>query len=234
MSTDVSTAVAACFNCGAELEGTFCSRCGQSNRRARLTVRGWFEDLVTHLTDLDSSRIWQTVIGLTLRPGRVPLDYVEGRRIRYVSPIRYAIGTCALWWAAVALQPAASTVWWVQYGQFINLASLPLLVPFVQLAFLRTLVFNYAEYLGFMLFTTGHVFLWRVGLALIALVPDLPGHILNYADSLLFVIYFGWALWGFHRGRVRYLWLRVVAGILAMGVGGTIINLPVQLLRLAK
>ena len=94
-----------------------------------------------------------------------------------------------------------------------------------------TRVFNYAEYLVFLLFTIGHAFLWRAGLALIALVPDGPRQVLSTVDFFLFVIYFGWALRGFHRGRVRYLWLRVVAAILATLVHGTIINLPLQLLR---
>ena len=129
------------------------------------------------------------MIGLTLHRGRVALDYVESRRIRYVSPLRYAIGTCALWWFTVALQPDASTVWWVQYWQFfIGIHALhdQPRVP-----------------------VTSRV-------ALIAQAPNAPGPILNYADSILFVIYFGGALWGFHRGRARYLWLRVVAGMLAV------------------
>jgi hypothetical protein len=217
-----------CRNCGEALAGEFCTRCGQRHRHQRLGVRVWLEDLVTSVTNLES-RVLQTVIGLTLRPGTVARDYVEGRQVRYVSPVRYALGTCAAWWGAVALQPeaAGNVAWWIEYGQLVNLASIPLLVPFVQVAFIGAR-YNYAEHLGLLLFATGHTFLWRTLLALLALTPlkssglDLAA---NIVDQVLFIAYFTWALWGFHRGRVRLLPLRVLGGVLGVLLGGALINL---------
>jgi hypothetical protein len=235
-ATRVPAYTTVCRNCGEALTGEFCARCGQKHRHERLGVRVWLEDLITSVTNLES-RILQTVIGLTLRPGTVPRDYVEGRQVRYVSPVRYALVTCAAWWAAVALQPGTleGAAWWVQYGQLVNLASIPLLVPFVQVAFIGAR-YNYAEHLGFMLFATGHVFLWRVLFALTPWFTSAPTSavVVSIIDQVLFIAYFAWAMWGFHRGRVKLMPLRVFGGVLAVLIGGALINLALVLLPFSR
>jgi hypothetical protein len=50
----------------------------------------------------------------------------------------------------------------------------------------------------------------------------------------LFIAYFTWALWGFHRGRVRLLPLRVIGGVLGVLVGGTLINVALVLLPFGR
>jgi hypothetical protein len=227
---------AVCRNCGEALEGEFCARCGQRHRHERLGVRALLDELVDSVANLDS-RILQTMIGLTLRPGTVARDYVEGRQVRYVSPVRYAIGTCAAWWGAVALQPGTleNAPWWIEYGQLANLLSIPVLVPFVQVAFIGAR-YNYAEHLVLVLFLTGHTFLWRVLLAFTPWISSAPtlSTVVSIVDQVLFIAYFTWALWGFHRGRVRLLPLRVIGGVLGVLVGGTLINVALVLLPFGR
>lgn len=127
-SSGVPSFTNTCLNCGSGLSGAYCFECGQGHRHARLRLRDWLSDVIDGIANLDS-RILNTVIGLSLRPGLVARDYVQGRRVGYVSPARYALVACALWWLAVSLNPhaaqAASASWQVGYGQFLRFGELP-------------------------------------------------------------------------------------------------------------
>ncbi len=85
----------ACLNCETPLTGSFCGKCGQ-RARGRLTSRELVGDLLAHVLTLESA-LGRTVIGLARRPGAVCLDYVKGRRARYISPLRYCLLTLALY-----------------------------------------------------------------------------------------------------------------------------------------
>jgi hypothetical protein len=222
-SPAIPTFTSTCLNCGAGLGGRFCSHCGQDHRHERLRVSDWVRDAIDAGASLDS-RIWRTIAELTLRPGRMASEYVAGRRAPFVGPLRYAIATCALWFffAIMANDAEAAAVWWVEYGQLINLASLPFIAATYQLPFLASR-YHYAETLSFTLYTTGHVFLWRAGLAVAALF-DAPNNVLLWIDSVLFLAYTSWALWQFHAGRVRWLPLRILAALLVMLIFSSALN----------
>lgn len=79
-----------CLNCGESLTGPHCASCGQAASTGRLQVREILGDAVAHLFNLDS-KVPRTVVGLTLDPGRVVREYVDGRRATYVSPLRYCL-----------------------------------------------------------------------------------------------------------------------------------------------
>jgi hypothetical protein len=76
-----------CPNCGADLEGRWCSACGQKclvegDRRFGHLV-GQFIDAAT---DLDG-RFWGSLRALLFQPGRLSRDYIDGRRARWMSPV---------------------------------------------------------------------------------------------------------------------------------------------------
>jgi hypothetical protein len=233
-SSSVPAFTNTCYNCGAALAGAFCSACGQEHRHERLRAGDWLRDVLDAFTTLDS-RIWRTVAALTERPGRMAQEYVAGSRAPFVSPLRYALGTCALWWFGVALvNDAAGTeaAWWIEYGQLVNLASVPFLALAMQWPFLASR-YNYAETLSFALYTTGHVFLWRAGLALIGFIGD-PGNVLDYADSALYFAYTAWALWQFHAGRVGRRALRVLGALFGILVFSTVLAVALAMLAPAS
>ncbi len=83
-----ATGARTCDNCGAGLTGPFCSRCGQESRDpARIglgeLVREWLGDVFTF-----DSRVLRTLWPLVRRPGVLTVEYLEGRRVRYVPPLR--------------------------------------------------------------------------------------------------------------------------------------------------
>ena len=76
-----------CENCGFELDGPFCGRCGQSER----TTIKFFGSVIMHFLDDVfgyDSRAARTVFPLIFRPGFLTCEYFKGRRVHYVPPLR--------------------------------------------------------------------------------------------------------------------------------------------------
>lgn len=81
-----------CLNCDAQLYGRYCHACGQENIEPRET----FWSLLTHffndITHFDG-KFFKTVFNLVKKPGFLPVEYVNGRRARYLHPIRLYLFT---------------------------------------------------------------------------------------------------------------------------------------------
>lgn len=154
-------------------------------------------------------------------------DYIDGKRIAYISPARYAFATCTLWWFAVALNENED-VWWTDFGQFVNLASVPMLALLVQLAFWGSKL-NYAEHLTFMLFTSAQLYLARAFFALAFLMASPSSRIIGILDVVLALSYFAWALWAFHAGRISWLPLRTVGALLGLQAAFTALDFGLRL-----
>ena len=99
-----------CANCGAPLAGKYCSQCGQRHHEVPVHhfwhfVSEAFEDL-THA----DSRLWQTLIALLFRPGFLTREFLDGRRVRYLPPVRLYLVLSVLFFLIVALTPQAATI----------------------------------------------------------------------------------------------------------------------------
>jgi hypothetical protein len=83
-----------CLNCGAVVYGRFCHICGQENVEPKES----FWHLVTHfvydVTHFDG-KFFSTVKYLLVRPGFLPGEYMRGRRMRYLNPIKMYVFTSA-------------------------------------------------------------------------------------------------------------------------------------------
>ncbi len=76
-----------CGNCGTELLGETCYRCGQPTKglvRQFSSIIGDFLDTVLNI----DTRVFRTLGPLIVKPGFLTQEYFSGRRIRYVSPVR--------------------------------------------------------------------------------------------------------------------------------------------------
>lgn len=73
-----------CANCGAEVDGAYCSACGQKLHLHR-SIGDAVHEMVHGILHFDG-KVWTTLPLLAIRPGFLTRDYVEGRRARYVSP----------------------------------------------------------------------------------------------------------------------------------------------------
>ena len=84
------TATANCQNCGTELLGPHCYRCGQPVNGLVRHFSSIVGDFLDSVFDLDT-RLVRTVGPLFARPGFLTTEYFAGRRVRYVSPVRLFI-----------------------------------------------------------------------------------------------------------------------------------------------
>ena len=76
-----------CLNCGARLHGQYCAVCGQRAGNRLISLWELITDAFGDVFELDS-RLWKTLGPLLARPGRLTLDYLQGRRARYMPPFR--------------------------------------------------------------------------------------------------------------------------------------------------
>lgn len=75
-----------CPNCGEQEVGKYCPNCGQSNKDYNKPVKEIFGDLLDSI-NLDI-RMINTLIPFFTKPGYLTEEYFNGRRKRYVPPMR--------------------------------------------------------------------------------------------------------------------------------------------------
>ena len=76
-----------CKNCDTPLQGEYCHRCGQQDKRYLRSIFAVVGDLMGELGHWDS-RFYRTLSGLFMRPGFLSLEFVRGRHASYVPPLR--------------------------------------------------------------------------------------------------------------------------------------------------
>jgi Protein of unknown function (DUF3667) len=246
-----------CLNCGNEYNGRYCALCGQSSKTGRLTVRTMLKGVLKGLIDFDQP-LYRTLIGLTVRPGSMISEYVEGKRTGYTNPIKYCLSISALLIVLVRLrgsivevasrlmstdptaaEPAAEFLRQYNeinnviqpYSHVISLAMMPVLAGFLYLVF-RKSKRSFADQMAFGCFAVGHVAILNIAilaLNLHHLVFDAVTVLINVGPP----IYITWAAVVFNKNRVVP---GVLRSLLAYGlfVGVTIVlMISVVFIRMA-
>src|SRR2546426_9839069 len=91
-----------CYDCGTPLSGPFCSACGQKAGPLDPTVHDFLHDFTHEMFHVDG-RIFRSLWTLLSAPGVLTRDYFQGRRARWVSPIRLYLIFSLLYFAASSL-----------------------------------------------------------------------------------------------------------------------------------
>jgi Protein of unknown function (DUF3667) len=83
-----------CANCGSELAGPYCHHCGQA---AHVHRSLWHiaEEAVHGIFHFDT-KSWRTLPLLIAQPGKLTRRYIDGQRVRYVSPLALFLFTVFL------------------------------------------------------------------------------------------------------------------------------------------
>ena len=105
MTTDAPPRL--CLNCGNELQGAFCHRCGQRDQAKRLPLKALFHDVLHDIWHFDH-KVLETLRLLVFKPGVLTLAYLEGRRSRYVPPFRLYIFVSFVLFFAFSLVPVGN------------------------------------------------------------------------------------------------------------------------------
>jgi hypothetical protein len=91
-----------CLNCGSALSSKFCPECGQKNKDYSLTFKDFFSDFLEELLDVDS-RVLRSLKLLFTKPGFLTSEYVRGRRVRYIPPVRIYLVASVLFFLSLTL-----------------------------------------------------------------------------------------------------------------------------------
>jgi len=94
-----------CPNCKTALLGQFCASCGQNQKRTDrflfALIAESFEDVFTF-----DSRASKTLFRLMFKPGALTKEYFQGRRARYVQPLRLYFITSIAFFFLLSVQSA--------------------------------------------------------------------------------------------------------------------------------
>ncbi|HIB38233.1 DUF3667 domain-containing protein [Mesonia sp.] len=79
-----------CLNCETplEIEDKYCSYCGQLNSNKKLSFNDFFNEFFGSIFSYDS-RIYRTLNILIFKPGKISLEYIKGKRVKYANPFRF-------------------------------------------------------------------------------------------------------------------------------------------------
>jgi hypothetical protein len=93
-----------CLNCGSRLRGQYCGTCGQRSRSRLISLWELISDAFGDLLEIDS-RLWQTLVPMINRPGRLTHEYLQGRRARYMPPFRMYLVLSLLFFVVAFFDP---------------------------------------------------------------------------------------------------------------------------------
>lgn len=76
-----------CLNCGTELKGDFCHKCGQEAKNNIHTIKGFILEYIGH-TYLWDSNVIRTLKLLVTRPGYLTNEFMEGKFMSQQHPLK--------------------------------------------------------------------------------------------------------------------------------------------------
>ena len=93
-----------CLNCGEVLHGAFCSACGQRDIPPSPTSRELARDAFEDISGWDG-RFASTIRALIAKPGMLTREFLEGRRARYITPVRLYLAASVVYFLLAAGTP---------------------------------------------------------------------------------------------------------------------------------
>jgi len=87
-----------CANCGAAVSGNFCHECGQETVLHVASTREFVHEFIGHYVALEG-KLWKSLKLLLFRPGLLTLEYINGRRVRYIQPLRLYLTLSVIFFA---------------------------------------------------------------------------------------------------------------------------------------
>jgi hypothetical protein len=97
-----------CQNCGEPLSGPFCSNCGQHDIDYHRSLGPIIEDSLEGLLHFDG-KFFRSVRWLFTRPGFLTKEFIAGKRVAYIHPLRLYIFASFLYFASQLLLPHNAT-----------------------------------------------------------------------------------------------------------------------------
>lgn len=107
----MSTSLTHCRNCGHRLYAwdKFCSQCGQDTLDHPPSLWEFVHEWVMHYLAAEG-KLWKSLWALIARPGFLTLEYLAGRKQRYVLPLRLVLTLGLVFFVVVKLLPPPGKV----------------------------------------------------------------------------------------------------------------------------
>lgn len=94
-----------CANCSGPLGEAYCPACGQKVTPLQQPIHHFLGEAFTEYFGIDG-RLWTSLKLLLFRPGKLTEEYLAGRRVRYLRPLRiYLSATLAFFFLLALLDP---------------------------------------------------------------------------------------------------------------------------------
>jgi Protein of unknown function (DUF3667) len=93
-----------CLNCNHVVDQRFCPNCGQENTDTRKTFHHLFIHFFEDLTHYENA-FWKTIKNLLLKPASLTKEYLSGKRLSYLAPVRLYIFISFVTFFMVAILP---------------------------------------------------------------------------------------------------------------------------------
>jgi hypothetical protein len=97
----------ACYNCAAPLAGAYCAECGQKALPLNPGVHDLLHDVTHEMLHVDG-KIFQSVWKLLAAPGFLTREQFQGRRARWISPLRLYLIFSLVYFAMTSVVPASA------------------------------------------------------------------------------------------------------------------------------
>jgi hypothetical protein len=93
-----------CPNCGNSVAAadSFCAQCGQSTHDLHVPLKHLLADALDDFLQFDGKSL-HTLKALLFKPGQLTLDFMHGRRIRYVTPLRFYLFISVVFFFVLAI-----------------------------------------------------------------------------------------------------------------------------------
>lgn len=98
----MSVTPANCANCEAPLSGHYCANCGQEAVLHHASTREFLHEFIGHYVALEG-KLWGSLARLVFRPGLLTNEYIRGRRVRFVQPLRLYLSFSLLFFVLLKL-----------------------------------------------------------------------------------------------------------------------------------
>ena len=97
-----------CLNCRHVVEQRFCPNCGQENTDSRKTFHHLFIHFFEDLTHYENA-FWKTIKNLLFKPSTLTKEYLSGKRLSYLAPVRLYIFISFVTFLLIAMFPSHVT-----------------------------------------------------------------------------------------------------------------------------
>ena len=102
MTTSAIADHSVCPNCDSATSGNYCQHCGQETHLHPASAREFLHEFVGHYVAAEN-KLWGTLTRLLFRPGALTNEYIRGRRVRFVQPLRLYLTLSVLFFALLKL-----------------------------------------------------------------------------------------------------------------------------------